>query len=108
MPLPTSVPPHYLPPPHLPPPHLLPPHLPPDLLALLRCSLWKHEDAGRDKDEEHGRRPVAAERQTTRADRLVQEIAHHGAERPGQDERCPEQHGSRDPGPVVRGDDQDQ
>src|SRR5258708_38525628 len=53
----------------------------------------RHDDNSDDR-----RRADAAEIEAATGERLGQQVAHGGAERPGEDERGPEQPGGRDPG----------
>src|SRR5580658_2283640 len=53
--------------------------------------LRQNKQASDDENGDDRRRDGAAQRQAAVADRLVEEIADGGAERPGQDERSPEQ-----------------
>ena len=61
---------------------------------MLACALWQDQDEGQDGRRKHCRSERAAEIEPAFCDRLIEEIAYGRAERPGQDERRPEE---RDP-----------
>src|SRR5450631_884943 len=55
--------------------------------------LRKNQDAGNDEQQQRGRRRIAAQGKAARIERLVEKIADHGTQWPGQDKRGPEQYG---------------
>src|SRR5580698_455523 len=68
---------------------------------MLAGPLRQDEDASDNERRDDRRRDRAAERQSAVADRLVEEIADRGAERPRQDESGPEQEDPRDAGEEI-------
>ena len=68
------------------------------------CSgpLRQEQHATDDKDRQYGRSQRAAEREPAMAEGLVQKVTHRGTERPGKDERRPEQQDVGNAGPVVQ------
>src|ERR1700681_4189776 len=71
-------------------------------------SLRQNEKTAEDKDRDDSRSKRAAQGKAAIADGLVEEIADGRAQRPGQDERRPEQRDARYIGPVIGGRDNGQ
>src|SRR5882672_4624828 len=65
------------------------------------CPLRNNQNADKDEDEQRGRCRVSTQRQAAGTDRLVEKIPYDGSERPGQDERRPEEECSREARPEV-------
>jgi crotonobetainyl-CoA:carnitine CoA-transferase CaiB-like acyl-CoA transferase len=64
--------------------------------------LRQDRDSGQDQSRDHRGGDWAAESQSAIADRLVEEVADSCAERPGQDERRPEQQNARDIRAIIK------